>query len=230
MPGQGSNQIPCVLKKVRTQSATCGLALSCWKLAISRPWRYATTTGHKMSEMYWSAFKLLSIQTRDVHAMYPTAVQTITPGAGSLCQYWIQAGNEQSLQSPDMYTVIRILLAKMGLVWKDDIMSLLYPALSFGTPWPSLYAALSRGAEVMVTVLTVHAAANGVIPYKRILACWKHGHFLTNGPWCGCTILQARPHNMSVLSAISHWRALRSCMPFSMTSVTHWFKLSHDSS
>ncbi|GFW84213.1 hypothetical protein TNCV_4878761 [Trichonephila clavipes] len=31
--GQGNSRIPYVSRKIRTQSATCGIALSCWKKA-----------------------------------------------------------------------------------------------------------------------------------------------------------------------------------------------------
>lgn len=50
-----------VLRKVRTQCATCGLALFSWKMESVKPRGFSTMTGHKLSEMYRSAFKLSSI-------------------------------------------------------------------------------------------------------------------------------------------------------------------------
>ena len=45
----------------------------------------------------------------------------------------------------------------------------------------SLYAALSKEAEIMVDELTGHVAANVDAPYERTLRAKKHAHFLTNG-------------------------------------------------
>ncbi|GFW17579.1 hypothetical protein TNCV_2651371 [Trichonephila clavipes] len=56
-----------------------------------------------------------------------------------------------SLVPPDTDTFIRILHVKPGTGWKDDLVPLLYPFLSSGTP--HLYAAASK--EEMVPVQTV---------------------------------------------------------------------------
>ncbi|GFT23412.1 hypothetical protein TNCV_2016731 [Trichonephila clavipes] len=86
----------------------------------------------------------------------------------------------------------------------------------------SLYAALSSEAEVVATILSGHAAPDVFSPFVRILgmlqtshhssgywACCKHAHFQTNGPRCGCILLQGRLHNMSVLYGVSHGRVWR---------------------
>ena len=39
-----------------------------------------------------------------------------------------------SLEPTEMYTTIKILHVESGLIWKDDIVLFLYPALLFGTP------------------------------------------------------------------------------------------------
>lgn len=50
---------------------------------------------------------------------------------------------------------------------------------------------------------------------------WKHAYIVTNGPWCGCTVLQVRPQNMSVLLGVINGRALIFCTP----AATHWFHI-----
>ena len=73
---QGNIRIPYVTRKVRTRRAT-----------------FATSSGLKLLEMHWSAFKLLSIRSRDVRVMYQIAAQNITPGARPLCLHRMQAGD-----------------------------------------------------------------------------------------------------------------------------------------
>lgn len=58
-----------------------------------------------MIEMYRSVFRLPSIRSRDVHVVYPIAVQTITPDARFLCRYRMRAGDERSPRS--IQTLIR---------------------------------------------------------------------------------------------------------------------------
>ena len=84
--GQGSNQLTCVSGKLRTKSATCGHALSCWKMTFDRPLRQSIIIGRKMSEMYQLVFKLPSIRTRNVRLLYPIAALTITLDAVPLCR------------------------------------------------------------------------------------------------------------------------------------------------
>lgn len=85
----------------------------------------------------------------------------------------------------------------------------------------SLYAALSKEATVMVSVLKVHTAANVVTMYERILFALQNAHFLINSPWCGCMVLQGRLQNMS--KDVSYGKGFISCMPFSVWfSETHW--------
>ena len=67
----------------RTQCAGCGLALFYWN--ICQVSKIGHTTGCKISEMLQFAFKLLSIQTTEVHIAYPIVAQTITPSTGCLC-------------------------------------------------------------------------------------------------------------------------------------------------
>ena len=60
----GINRIPSVSRKIRTWHATCGLALSCWKMVFGRPLRQGTTTESKISEMHRSVFKLQSMRIK----------------------------------------------------------------------------------------------------------------------------------------------------------------------
>ena len=59
--------------------------------------------------------------------------------------------------------------------------------------------------------------------------CCKHSNFLINCPWCGKAVLQSLSHNTSVLLNVSHGRALRSILPFSMTVSNPLILHSHDS-
>ena len=136
-----------------------------------------------------------------------------------------------SSEPPDMHTTIRIMHAEPGLVWKENIMPFLYPALSFGTPeLPSLsmlhcqlkpkYWSPRWQAAMLQT--SVHCMS------ESWTFC-KHVHFLTNGLWCDYMILKGWSHNMFVLLGISHGIVLRSCMPFSMTLSNTLIPYSHDS-
>ena len=107
---------------------------------LGRSLRWDVTTERKMSEMYWFAFKLPSIRTRDVHVLYPMATQIITPVAKLLYRHRMQASNVQSPLS--LHTPIWILHTIPGLFWKDDIVPLLYPVLSFDSPESPLFIML----------------------------------------------------------------------------------------
>ena len=94
----------------------------------------------------------------------------------------------------------------------------------------SLYAALSKEADVMVAKLTGHASANVDILYKQklgvLMIC---AHFLTNDPWCGYTVFQGWPHNTYIISlGVTHGRILRT-MPFSMNFSNPLIPYSHES-
>lgn len=79
--GQCSNRISCVLRKARTQRATCNLALFCWKMAFKWARREVSTIRRKISEMYRIAFKLSLMQPRYEHIVYSMDAQTIPSGA-----------------------------------------------------------------------------------------------------------------------------------------------------
>ena len=51
--------------------------------------------------------------------------------------------------------------------------------------------------------------------------CCKHIHFLINDQWCGFTVFQDWPHNMSVVSSVRPGRSWRSIC----SSATHWFHI-----
>lgn len=97
--GQGNNRILRLWTKIRARRTTCGLALSCLKMAFGRPQRQGKTTRHTMSEMYWFAFKLPSIRIRGVRVVHPKAVQAITSGAGPLSWYRMESVDERSPRS-----------------------------------------------------------------------------------------------------------------------------------
>lgn len=78
---QGNNQLVCVSRKVGTRLATCSVALYCCNIAFDSAQSQGKITGHKMTEMYQSAFKLPSVWTRHVRVVYLMAAQTITTGA-----------------------------------------------------------------------------------------------------------------------------------------------------
>ena len=116
-----------------------------------------------------------------------------------------------------VFTDCAKLRAELRLIWKDDIVPLLYPVLPFGVPeLLSLSVALSTEAKVMVAKLTGHPDANVEALYDRKLACCKHAHFLTKDQGCGFTVLQGSPH-MFVLLAVSHGKSFRSSISFNMT-------------
>ena len=77
----------------------------------------------------------------------------------------------------------------------------------------SIYAASSKEIKLMIIKLTGHTAGNIYVLYE-----WK---FQTISLWIGYTILLGWPHSISVLSGVRYGKVLKSCMPFSMTSVTH---------
>lgn len=93
--GRGSNKTPCVAWKVRTRRTASSLLLSCWRISFDRPRRWGTTTGRKLWEIYRSAFKLLSIWTRDVRVLYPMAAQSITRDTRSLSRWRMQTSDER---------------------------------------------------------------------------------------------------------------------------------------
>lgn len=110
------------------------------------------------------SFKLPLMRTRDVYVVYPMAYQTITSGAGTLCRYRMQAGDRRSPRSlqthiqPSEYFMHNRLCAtpESSVIVRCTIIVV------------SLYAAFSKEAKAMVTVLAVHAAPNVFSPYERI--------------------------------------------------------------
>lgn len=153
---QSSNQRPSVSRKVRAQRAACDLGFSCWEMAFGRLQRRETTTGHKFWEMYQSTFKLSSIRTRDVHDVYPTVVQSIKPGLGSLCWSRMQADDEcspRSLQTRNSHQITARInetrLKRRCCATPVSSFVVRHAWVAF-----SLYVALSREAAVMVGVLT----------------------------------------------------------------------------
>ena len=167
--GQDSRWIPCISTKIITQSATCCLALTCWKIAFGRPVRQGTATERKISDMNLSAFKLLLIRTKDVLVRYPIASLTITPGAGSPCKlatccllgaYWRTFGQQNTTSRTGTHLKRwHCAIFEFNFVNRSS-----KPRVNI-----SHYTVLSREVEIMVTELTDHAAANVDALYGRKL-------------------------------------------------------------
>ena len=122
--------------------------------------------------MYQSAFKLPLIRIRNVRVVYPISAKTLTLRTGAAIPIsnairWRAVFSEP----PDIYTATRILHTELRLVWKEDIVPFLYPifVVLHIRVTVSLYVALSREVQEMVTELTGHAASNVDAPYERKL-------------------------------------------------------------
>ena len=116
---------------------------------------------------------------------------------------------------------------KNGLFWKDGTVTFLYSVLMFGTPeLLSLSILHCQGKPYGRLTDCQHAVANVDTPY--IFSCFKHAHFMTNGPWRGYTVLQGWSQHKSVLSSVNHGWASRSCMSFSMIFCCPLLPYSHD--
>ena len=86
----------------------------------------------------------------------------------------------------------------------------------------SFYATLSREAEVMVAELIGHAATSIDAPHGRKLAMLQTCDVIMR--FCRVEL-----HNMSVLSGVSHGRALISYVPISMALSNSLISYLHDS-
>lgn len=115
------------------QNITCNMQ-SCIVFLEDNIWQASKTgltTGCKMLEMYLLVFKLQLSQTRDVYIMcqwlFKHHTRCRTPMTISNANRWQAFSSEP----PDTYTAIRILHAELKLVWKYNIVQLLYPTLLF---------------------------------------------------------------------------------------------------
>lgn len=145
------------------------------------------------------------------------AAHIISKGAGRLCRYRRRRQGAFSLKPPVTYTASRILHAEPEFVSKEDIEQLLYQTSSF-----ILYASLSKEPR-----------NNG--RRSESSCCWKHRQAVRMNnerpgimliPWLVVRdvivrFCKSRPYNMvfwtTVLLDVSHGRALRCCVTFSMT-------------
>ena len=118
--------------------------------------------------MYLSEFNLQSIQTRDVRVVYQVATQTITPGAGPLYRYRMQADDVRSSRSfqtriypSESCTQNRTRLKRRHCA---------SPVSSFVLRCTiSLYSSLLKATEVIIALLTVNDAANIDAQCEQIL-------------------------------------------------------------
>lgn len=143
--GQGCNRIPCVSSNVRT-------------------WR-------QHNQNIISNVPVTAQITIDSNYRCACRISNISPNYHIRCKPPKPISNASrwrtiSSEPPDTHTVIRILHIEPGL-WKDDIVLLLNPALSFGAPLCclSLYAALLREAALRVAMLPVSADEYVIAPY-----------------------------------------------------------------
>ena len=67
-------------QKSRTVFATCGRAISCWKLAPGMLWRKGTVSGSSKSRTYLMVLSLPSILSKLDPPLYKIASQAITLG------------------------------------------------------------------------------------------------------------------------------------------------------
>lgn len=150
--GQGSNRISCVSMNVGTWRTTCGLTLSCWKMAFDRPRRH-TTTERKLLEIYRSAFKLTLIWTSDVSVVHKWKSNPLHQVQGFYAD--IECKQEKSFPLGPF----RLQHAEPELILRDDVVPLLYPA--YCSVHVSYYAALSRKAAVIAAVQTLSHRTSG---------------------------------------------------------------------
>ena len=115
---------------------------------FSKPLRWIPTTGctRKMLEMYWSGSNYSPFELE----ICVSCTQCL-PKSSHLYRFPILISNASrrlavSSELPDRYMATRILHAKPGFIWNDNIIEpFLYSAFSFGTPESSsLYATLPR--------------------------------------------------------------------------------------
>ena len=149
--------------------------------------------------MYQSAFKLLLIWTTNAHVVYAIAPQTFTsvqnPYADIECKQRTCERNEVSRHVHGHKNAApRIRTRLKGRHCDIFVPSFVVQRTRITV---SLYAALSIGAEVMVTKLTDHTVSNVDPPFKRKMGVLQTCLFLTNGPWCCFTVFQGWLHNIS---------------------------------
>ncbi|GFW45299.1 hypothetical protein TNCV_4734061 [Trichonephila clavipes] len=97
--GQGNNRIPYVSRKVRTQHATHGLALSCWKMCLAG----FEDGAQPLNARYQKCTNLSANYHRYELEMCVSCTQWLPkpsqPGAVPLWQYRTIAGGERSPRS-----------------------------------------------------------------------------------------------------------------------------------
>ena len=156
--------------------------------------------------------------------MYWITTQTIKPGAGVLCQYRIQAGDAQS--SLNLQTSIQPLECCMQNRYSSKKMTLFHSCIQLcSSPSQSCCSSLcctgGRGGSIVKG-----SQSNGC--WADRLCCCKHQHTVcmkteraANMPISWLTVhdvaIRFCRTDMSILSGVSHGRALRFCMQFSMT-------------
>ena len=95
-------------------------------------------------------------------------------------------GSAVSSEPPNTFMAIRILHAKFWLVRKVNIVPFLYPPLSFAVPESSSLSMThcqgklkewSSGWQATLLQMSTDCTSGNWMFYK-------HGHFLTNSPWC----------------------------------------------
>ena len=92
-------------RKFRVKRATCGRALSCWKVRPWRWWNNGRTTGVNISLTYLWALRLPLIMTKSVRNVWLMAADTITPPPPKRLYSKIQLRAKRSLRR--LYTRTR---------------------------------------------------------------------------------------------------------------------------
>ncbi|GFV89729.1 uncharacterized protein TNCV_827211 [Trichonephila clavipes] len=135
---------------------------------ISYVSRKDATTGRNISEPYRFVFKLLWIRNRDERVEYPMASQTITSDTGLYddieCKQSM-SGLLEDLRRGCHQNTARRIRSRLKRQRIAPVSSFVVRHIRVPV---SLYNTLSGEAEIMVTVLTVHAVANVIAPYERI--------------------------------------------------------------
>ena len=168
---QGSNRISCVLRKFRTRHATYDLASYFWKMVLSRPIRQETT-GRKMFVMYWSIFKLPSIETREVLVLYSMVMQTIIQIDGPYADIECKKAKCGLLgASRHVYNYQNFACRTQTCLKRRDCA---YSLSTFFVRWTRdssfLSTALLWEAEIIVAKLPIYIAANVDALYVQKLA------------------------------------------------------------
>lgn len=157
--------------------------------------------------MYRSVFKLPSVWTRDVFVVYPNG----WPNHHTRFRASMAISNTSMRRTfftkpPKTYTTITILYLEPEFVWKDDNVPFLVHLCRLAHQSRHLYLlcivkeSRNNGSRAGSS-WAVRTSSDSTSGYW---ARCEHAYFLTNGPWCSCTVFQVRSLNLSVLLGVNH--------------------------